>query len=73
MPTLLIQTNAALDAVTKEGIMTEATDAVARETGKPKAFVMVGISTSDMMFGGSTEPCAYMVCPFDLCVLAELI
>lgn len=61
MPSLLIKTNGRVAVESKPEIMGEMSRAVAQITGKPESFVLVAFEQCDMMFGGSTEPCAYMV------------
>ena len=62
MPSLLIQTNAPLGAAAKTAVMQQASRVVSEQTGKPESFVLVSLRECDMLFGGTADPCAYMVC-----------
>lgn len=62
MPTLLIKTNVqTLGADAEDRIMSSCSSSIAELTGKPESFVMVSIESTKMIFGGSAEPCAFLV------------
>lgn len=61
MPSVLIKTNVPLDDEAKVNMMKEASKAVAENTGKPESFVLVSVDQCAMIFGGSADPCAYIV------------
>lgn len=61
MPTLIIQTNAALADEKRQTALTAASTLVAVELGKPESYVMVILQTNaDMRFAGSDAPLAYL-------------
>lgn len=61
MPSVLIKTNVPLGDEGKINMMKEASKAVSENTGKPESFVLVSVEQCSMIFGGSTDPCAYIV------------
>ncbi len=61
MPMLMIRTNQAIAADQREAVLAEASRRIAQAVGKPEKFVMVSLHDGiPMMFGGGTEPAAYM-------------
>lgn len=61
MPTLMIKTNAAIDASARAEILSEASRTVAKMLGKPESYVMVMLEqVPDMLFGGDPAPLAYL-------------
>ena len=61
MPLLKIQTNQELDSQQQNQLLSEASQLVAHELGKPENYVMVTIEPPvPMSFAGSTEPAAYL-------------
>jgi len=68
MPSLLIKTNVdGLDEVTVDLLMKACSKAVSELLGKPESFVLVSFETCRMIFGGTSAPCAYVVCADDVC------
>lgn len=62
MPTLLIKTNVStLGGDAEDAIMRECSASVSKHTGKDEKWIMVSFETSKMIFGGSCEPCAFVV------------
>lgn len=62
MPTLLIKTNVStLGGDAEDAIMRECSASVSEHTGKPEKWIMVSFENSKMIFGGSAEPCAFVV------------
>ncbi|CAN8257457.1 unnamed protein product [Cochlearia groenlandica] len=60
MPCLNISTNVPLDGVDISSILSEATSAVSKFTGKPENYVMIVLKGSvPMAYGGTEEPAAY--------------
>jgi len=63
MPFIKVRTNVDIDKSQVNKLMTELSQLLASETGKPERYVMVEVQGSkDMMFGGSVEPLAYLEC-----------
>jgi phenylpyruvate tautomerase PptA (4-oxalocrotonate tautomerase family) len=61
MPTLKIQTNAAIAPERRKVIMEAASSTLAEVLGKPESYVMVILETNpDMIFGADTAPLAYL-------------
>jgi phenylpyruvate tautomerase len=61
MPYFKIETNVALDASEAKDFAKEASSFACRLLGKPEKYMMVSISCGNaMMFGGTTEPAAYV-------------
>ena len=59
MPVLKVQTN--VEITEKEAFMQEATTLLSEVLGKPTGYIMViPEGESDLMFGGSTEPAAFL-------------
>ncbi|MEE7626848.1 phenylpyruvate tautomerase MIF-related protein [Methylobacter sp. Wu8] len=63
MPYLKLTTNIAIDKKQSPELMSQFSQLLAKETGKPERYVMVELSGGkDMLFGGSNEPLAYVEC-----------
>lgn len=63
MPLLKLRTNVAIANEKIPQLMSECSQLLASETGKPERYVMVDIEGGrDMIFGGSSEPLAYVEC-----------
>jgi phenylpyruvate tautomerase len=61
MPYLKLQTNVALETVTRTNIMRQLSEDVAELLGKPEHYVMVAIDPQvDMLFAGNKSPAAYL-------------
>ena len=61
MPLLKIQTNQSLEGAQQQQLLSDASQLVANELGKPENYVMVAIEPPmPMSFAGSTEPTAYL-------------
>lgn len=61
MPHMRIQTNVKLQADQRQQLLAAASSLAAEELSKPESYVMVSINDdADMLFGGSTEPLAYV-------------
>lgn len=61
MPLLSIETNQSLSEEKTASLIREASSTAASLLGKPESYVMVRITHNPaMMFGGTTEPLAYM-------------
>ena len=61
MPFLKIQTNQSLQDTQQQQLLSDASQLVASELGKPENYVMVAIEPPiAMSFAGSTEPTAYL-------------
>jgi phenylpyruvate tautomerase len=60
MPYLMIQTNRAISPGQREPLLRAASRLLAKELGKPEAYVMVSLSSDvSMLFAGTDEPAAY--------------
>jgi phenylpyruvate tautomerase len=59
VPLLRIQTNTALNEAERSRFLRDASDWVARELGKPLAYVQVTCETVPMSFGGTEEPAVF--------------
>jgi phenylpyruvate tautomerase PptA (4-oxalocrotonate tautomerase family) len=63
MPYLNLNTNVDLDAEKSPALMSRLSKLLAQETGKPERYVMVEMTAGKaMLFGGSSEPLAYVEC-----------
>lgn len=63
MPYLKLTTNIAIDKKQSPELMSQFSQLLAKETGKPERYVMVELSGGkDMLFGGGNEPLAYVEC-----------
>jgi phenylpyruvate tautomerase PptA (4-oxalocrotonate tautomerase family) len=61
MPLLRIETNVSLDAANAEALVAQASQAVARELGKPERYVMVTVRPdTPMLMAGTAEPAAFL-------------
>ena len=61
MPLLKIQTNQSLDNAQQQQLLSDASQLVANELGKPENYVMVAIEPPvPMSFAGNTDPAAYL-------------
>ncbi|XP_020274779.1 macrophage migration inhibitory factor homolog [Asparagus officinalis] len=60
MPCLNLSTNVNLEKIDTSAILSEASKAVARVTGKPEQYVMIVLEGSvPVSFGGSQDPAAF--------------
>lgn len=63
MPYLKLTTNIAISKEQAPKLLTQFSQLLAKETGKPERYVMVEVAGDrDMLFGGSNEPLAYVEC-----------
>lgn len=63
MPYLKLTTNTAISKEQSPKLLTQFSQLLAKETGKPERYVMVEVAgNKDMLFGGSSEPLAYVEC-----------
>jgi phenylpyruvate tautomerase len=63
MPYLKLTTNIAISKEQSPKLLTQFSQLLAKETGKPERYVMVELTgDKDMLFGGSNEPLAYVEC-----------
>lgn len=63
MPLIKLRTNVSIAADKTPRLMNELSLLLASETGKPERYVMVEIEGQrNMLFGGSSEPLAYVEC-----------
>ena len=63
MPLLKLKTNVSIASDKTPQLMSELSQLLASETGKPERYVMVEIEGErNMLFGGSTDPLAYVEC-----------
>ncbi len=63
MPYLQLNTNVEISTERSRELLSELSQLVARETGKPERYVMVEVAGGKtMLFGGSDQPLAYMEC-----------
>jgi phenylpyruvate tautomerase len=63
MPFLKLSTNITIDQTQSEQLLSELSQLLAKETGKPERYVMVEMAGSKvMLFGGSNQPLAYLEC-----------
>ena len=61
MPFFKIETNITLDETTQQAFLKKMTDFAVELLSKPQQYVMVSLhSDVSMMFGGSSEPTAYI-------------
>jgi phenylpyruvate tautomerase PptA (4-oxalocrotonate tautomerase family) len=59
MPCLSLETNQSIE--NKEEVMKKLSELLARETGKPEAYIMITITDkSDLYFAGSDAPAAFV-------------
>ena len=63
MPLIKLRTNVSIASDKTPELMSEFSQLLASETGKPERYVMVEIEGErNMLFGGSPEPLAYVEC-----------
>ncbi len=63
MPLLKLRTNVSVEGDKSAHLMAALSQLLAKETGKPERYVMVEVKGGrNMMFGGSTDPLAYVEC-----------
>jgi len=63
MPLIKLRTNVSLDTDKTSKLMRDLSQLLAAETGKPERYVMIELQGNrQMMFGGSTDPVAYVEC-----------
>ncbi|MFZ2403596.1 MAG: phenylpyruvate tautomerase MIF-related protein [Methylobacter sp.] len=63
MPYLKLTTNVAITKEQSPKLLSQFSQLLAKETGKPERYVMVELAGGkDMLFGGSSEPLAYVEC-----------
>ena len=63
MPLIKLRTNVSIADDKTPELMSELSQLLATETGKPERYVMVEIEGErNMLFGGSPEPLAYIEC-----------
>ncbi|MBD9354567.1 phenylpyruvate tautomerase MIF-related protein [Methylomonas albis] len=63
MPFLKLNTNITLDAEQKSTMLSELSQLLSKETGKPERYVMIYLSENNtMLFAGSETPLAYLEC-----------
>lgn len=63
MPYLKLTTNIAISKEQSPKLLSQFSQLLAKETGKPERYVMVElVGDKDMLFGGSSEPLAYIEC-----------
>lgn len=63
MPYLKLTTNIAISKEQSPKLLSQFSQLLAKETGKPERYVMVELmGDKDMLFGGSSEPLAYVEC-----------
>lgn len=63
MPYLKLTTNIAISKEQSPKLLSQFSQLLAKETGKPERYVMVElVGDKDMLFGGSSEPLAYVEC-----------
>ncbi|AMK77319.1 MULTISPECIES: phenylpyruvate tautomerase MIF-related protein [Methylomonas] len=63
MPFLKLNTNATLDTEQKSKMLSELSQLLSKETGKPERYVMICLTEDNaMLFAGSEAPLAYLEC-----------
>ena len=63
MPLIKLRTNVSIASDKTPELMSELSQLLASETGKPERYVMVEIEGErNMLFGGSPDPLAYIEC-----------
>jgi phenylpyruvate tautomerase PptA (4-oxalocrotonate tautomerase family) len=63
MPFLKLNTNVAINTEQSTELLTELSQLMVKETGKPERYVMVEVNAGKtMLFGGSADPLAYLEC-----------
>lgn len=63
MPYVKLRTNVSIGQEQRPQLLSELSQLLARETGKPERYVMVELAADrDMIFSGSSDPLAYLEC-----------
>ena len=63
MPYLKLRTNSSISKQQSPELLTQFSQLLAKETGKPERYVMVELdSDREMIFSGTNEPLAYIEC-----------
>ncbi|MFA6053063.1 MAG: phenylpyruvate tautomerase MIF-related protein [Methylobacter sp.] len=63
MPYLKLNTNASVSSEESPELLRKLSQLMAKETGKPERYVMIELEGNKaMLFGGSSEPLAYLEC-----------
>ena len=63
MPYLKLNTNLAVDDERSPKLLSQLSQCVAQETGKPERYVLIELNTEiPMLFAGSDKPLAYLEC-----------
>ena len=63
MPYLKLSTNVEISEPQKQALLSDLSQHLAKQTGKPERYVMVELSAGqNMLFGGSSDPLAYLEC-----------
>ncbi len=63
MPYLKLNTNVAIDDAQAPKLLSQLSQIVAQETGKPERYVMVEVNAEKaMLFAGDRKPLAYLEC-----------
>ena len=63
MPLIKLRTNVSIKKDQTPQLMSEFSQLLASETGKPERYVMVEVKGDrEMLFGGTSEPLAYVEC-----------
>lgn len=63
MPFLKLSTNVDIDQSQSTQLLSDLSQLLAKETGKPERYVMVELAGGKaMVFGGSNQPLAYLEC-----------
>ncbi|NOQ63591.1 MAG: hypothetical protein GQ582_03670 [Methyloprofundus sp.] len=63
MPLIKLRTNVNVSEANTAKLMSELSQLLASETGKPERYVMVEVKGDrNMLFGGSADPVAYIEC-----------
>ena len=63
MPYLKLRTNVKIGSDQSPTVMKQLSNLVAQKTGKPESYVMIDLdSDRTMLFGGNSEPLAYLEC-----------
>eukprot|EP00703_Trepomonas_sp_PC1_P003036 JAP93570.1 Putative macrophage migration inhibitory factor [Trepomonas sp. PC1] len=60
MPCIIISSNIKLENEQSQLFIQEASQVLADTMGKPEQYCMVGYQHSNMVFGGSDKPCAFI-------------
>ena len=63
MPLMKLRTNVNISETNTVPLMSELSQLLASETGKPERYVMIEVKGDrNMLFGGNTDPVAYIEC-----------